>query len=148
MAHRTLFFVFCSFCALLFGCAGYEVTINEQPVYTPTTVVSLEEIADDNLAECINQTLADQKISDPTQLKRLMCTNAGIDDLAGIEQLEGLEELDLNRNALERVTPLLMLRQLRLVRLTNNPDLSCADVEQLREVRGDNLELQEPAHCA
>lgn len=148
MAHRTLFFVFCSFCSLLFGCKGYEVTINQQPVYTPPTVASLEGIADDNLAHCINQTLADQDISRAAQLKRLICTKAGIEDLTGIEQLEGLEQLDLSHNALERITPLLMLKQLTLVRLKDNPELSCSDLEQLVQLRGKDMELEKPAHCS
>lgn len=148
MANRTLVFAFCSFCLTLSSCAGYGVTINEQPVYTPTVAISLEDIADDNLTHCINQTLADQRITDAAQLKRLMCTSAGIDDLAGIEQLEGLEQLDLSDNDLQRVRPLLMLRHLTHVRLGNNPRVSCQDLEQLVALRGEVLKLDKPAHCS
>lgn len=146
MANRTLAFALCSFSALFAGCADYAVTVNQQPVYTPSPAV-VENMADENLARCIQQTAADQSASSLTDLKRLVCTSAGIKDLAGIEQLENLEELDLSSNNLERATPLQMLRRLRWLRLGGNPDLSCADLEQLTKSRGEELIVSKPQHC-
>lgn len=147
MANRTLAFALCSFSALLGGCADYAVTINQQPVYAPSPAVSVEDIADKNLARCIQQTVADQAATSLADLKRLVCTSAGIDDLTGIEQLEGLEELDLSSNSLEQVTPLEMLRHLRRLRLSNNPALNCQGLERLAALRGHSLDTLKPQHC-
>lgn len=147
MANRTLVFTLCSFSILFASCADYEVTINQNPVYTPTPAASVKNIADENLAHCIHQTVVDQKATSLTDLKRLVCTSAGIRDLAGIEELEGLEELDLSSNSLKHATPLEMLRNLRQLLLRNNPDLSCTELKQLAQLRGEDLNIVPPQHC-
>lgn len=147
MANRILFFAICSFCIVIAGCADYGITINQQPVYTRSHEVSVEGIADENLADCIRQTVADQALSSLSELKRLSCTTAGIEDLTGIEALEGLEELNLDNNALTHITPLQILGQLKRLQLRNNPDLVCADLEQLMALRQDALSVAKPEHC-
>lgn len=147
LIHRTLVFVFCSIVPILNGCKGYAVTVNEQPVYTPSPLPALKAIADANLAGCVEQTAMDQEIRQAGDLERLICTNGGIKSLAGIEQFGNLKQLDLSHNRLTRIEPLYTLAQLRELRLQDNPELSCGDVETLAALRGDQLSIERPRQC-
>jgi hypothetical protein len=149
MAHRAFVFAICSFLALLIGCSGYAVTVNEQTVHTPspTVAVALDQIPDRNLLNCIEQTLSDKRILDPAQLFVLVCTNAGIASLAGLQQFSNLRQLDLSNNELTRVEVLYKLPRLSYVDLEDNPELSCADVKTLAALPREGLEVKQPSHC-
>lgn len=147
MAHRSYAFAICSFVALLNGCAGYGVTLNEQVVNTPTAKVALAQVADQNLLNCVEQILSDKRIVDPEELTMLICNHGGIESLAGLEQFSKLQKLDLSDNALTRIEVLYQLPQLVYVDLKGNPELSCADVKTLAALPREGLEVLQPEHC-
>lgn len=147
MDHRTLVFTVCSCCVSIIGCAGYRVTINEQAVYNPRPLMAIEDIADPNLATCIEQTAADRQIVRAEQLTRLVCTYAGIETLEGLQQFSRLEQLNLGHNALDRVEVLYQLPELKHVQLEGNPDLSCGNVKTLEAMPREQLTIRAPAHC-
>ncbi len=136
----------CTFLALLglAGCARYRVTLNEQPIYTPPPLYSKFEVSDPALADCLHQTIADQNITVPEQLKRLTCRHAGLETLAGLEHFAALEELDISHNKLREVAQLARLPQLRKLQLNDNPSLQCTDLAPLARP---NLQITPPAHC-
>ncbi len=159
-------------CLLGLGaCRSYQVSVNDNVVYTPLPLFDQYEIADAALATCVQQTIEDKKITRANELTRLRCTHAGISDLTGLEKFSALQELDLSDNALrtiaplarlgklqwlslrnnavQQTAPLLTLIKLEMLDLSGNPDLPCEDMAQLRTAAVDNEgELIAPEHCA
>lgn len=129
----------------LTGCGPYAFTLNEQPIYTPPPLFSDYELADRNLYNCVQQTIADRRIRDAEALTRLECTYGGIASLEGIEVFRGLRQLNLAHNQLGSTARLLQLPALERVRLTDNPQLDCAGLAILRD-RG--VMVEEPEHCS
>jgi hypothetical protein len=125
------------------GCAEYQITLNEQPIYTPPPLYSQYEVADEALRNCLRQTILDQRITQADQLSRLICRHAGIESLQGLETFVALEELDISHNALRDLSPLQNLPKLRLLRAHDNPELLCDSLPVSRET----LEIMAPAHC-
>jgi hypothetical protein len=130
--------------ALLAGCNRYEVTFNEQPIHTPGETLTDYDIADPGLRDCIAQTIRDQDVARITDLKRLVCTNAGIGSLNGLDAFIALETLNLANNALATIQPLLALPSLARVDLSGNPGLLCSDANALT-ARG--VATTVPGHC-
>ena len=148
-------------------CADYRFSINEREIYSPDAVFTDYSIADSGLRGCVERTLADQHISNASQLEELNCSNAGIADLQGIERFTGLLRLKLSANRIADLTPLLHLQmlvelqvddnaltslqglhgltELRHLDLDGNPGLSCGELTGLDQ-RG-NLRLEVPEHC-
>ncbi|WP_179957440.1 leucine-rich repeat domain-containing protein [Exilibacterium tricleocarpae] len=153
--------------ATISGCANYAVTFNDRPVYTPPPLFVDYEVADRRLKVCIDQTIADRRITSATALKQLSCSYGGIESLAGIELFTGLRRLGLSSNRLTDLTPLATLTQLvhldvsenrltaaapllSLLRLeyldvSKNPNLPCGDLRQLTGSL--NGEFILPQHC-
>lgn len=151
----------------LAACQGYEVSVNERPVYSPLPLFTQYRVADQNLQQCIDQHIEDRQITLAVQLELLVCSHAGIQSLDGLATFSGIQELDLSDNALvsaaelgnlSRLTrvslannalasaaPLLSLLKLTDADLTGNPALDCADLAQLRNVQ--SVRIKAPAHC-
>lgn len=155
---------------LLSACSHYDVSINDNVLYTPKPLLTDYQVADTHLADCIGQTISDDKVTRAIDLKRLRCTHAGIETLAGIEAFYGLVQLDLGDNAIANVAPLEKLSQLEMLRLSNNqivsaepllrliklidldleenPIADCRDILQLKQaVQSNNGLLLAPQHC-
>lgn len=152
---------------MLVACQGYEVTLNEQPVYQPPKVLTDFRVADSQLQTCIDQTIKDTGITAAGELKQLNCSNAGIQSLVGLELFANLEQLNLSDNAIADITTLAKLGKLKTLLLTNNRILSaaatltlinlqrleiggnnalaCADLYQLQNNTAISLTL--PQHC-
>ena len=149
------------------ACTDYSFHLNEQPIYTPPPLFTNYRLTDQALYQCVEQTIKDNNVTAPEQLNRLNCSSAGIESLAGLEQFKDIHELNLANNRLSDVEPLARLTRLEvlilkenqlqsaapllgLVRLTqidlsDNPDLQCADAQQLAaHIQGS---VQLPQHC-
>ncbi|UTA46680.1 hypothetical protein L1F30_10955 [Simiduia sp. 21SJ11W-1] len=133
----------CFSAALLIGCQGYEVSVNERKVYTPAPLFTDFNLPDRNLQRCLDQTIADQKATAAVQVKTLNCSNAGIASLAGLEVFTGLESINLADNRLGQTPELLQLMKLTYVDVRGNPALQCAEVMQLP----DEITRKLPEHC-
>ncbi|MGK2913976.1 MAG: leucine-rich repeat domain-containing protein [Porticoccaceae bacterium] len=129
---------------LLGGCDRYIFTVNEQPVYKPPTLFTDYRIVDAALRGCVEQTIADQKISRAGDLTHLICTHAEIGNLEGLEIFSALANLNLADNDLNGIQPLLMLPNLATVDLSNNDHLDCKDAKTLAD-QVDSVRL--PKHC-
>lgn len=156
--------------AFLSSACSYSVSVNDNIVYTPEPLLTDYEIVDNNLRQCIEQTISDKKITAARQLTLLNCSNAGIATLAGLERFDALEELNLASNQLQSLAPLARLSQLKVVilrenklndivpllallkltqvDLTQNAQLNCADVNQLAaNMREMHAEIYKPEQC-
>lgn len=129
---------------VLSGCGPYAFTLNEQPIYTPPPLFSDYELSDRNLHNCVQQTIADRRIRKAEDLTRLECTHGGIESLEGIEVFTGLRLLNLAHNQLVHADQLLQLSALERVRLTDNPDLECAELHALTER---DVVVDKPEQC-
>ncbi len=85
-------------------------------------------MADAALQLCIQQTIEDQQVSSPEQLKSITCSNAGIGKLEGIGLFSAIEQLNLNDNNISDVEILGSLKALHTLYLSNN---QLGDITQL-----------------
>lgn len=130
--------------ATLFGCERYAVTLNQQPIYTPPPLYSDFTVPDQALADCLKQTIADQKVVRVEQLTSLTCRHTGLTSLTGIDHFTALRELDVSHNRLREAQALARLMQLRTLKINDNPDLQC---ETLAPLTQKDLQITPPAHC-
>lgn len=128
----------------LTGCSQYEFTFNEQPVDGTPKLAEKIEVADAELAECVDRTVYDQRITQLNQLTRLSCQQNNLRSLNGIDQLRQLTYVNLARNYLQDASPLLSLPHLTEVDLRGNNGLECGSVRQLA-ARG--VRVRSPDHC-
>jgi Leucine-rich repeat (LRR) protein len=163
------------FCALLIiaglvACKNYSVSLNNNLVYTPLPLFKAFTIGDHHLHDCVEQTITDQRITKPEDLKQLNCSHAGIVSLAGLEIFPAIEQLNLSENALTTITQLSRLTQLKVLILqknnlttaepllhllhlteldiSENSNISCGDVKQLfANFNKEDLRMTWPAHC-
>jgi hypothetical protein len=142
IARKLGYFLVCSL--MLSACGPYQVTLNERQVYSPPKIYSDFSLVDEGLKNCVRQTLLDQKISRPEDLTRLICRHAGIANLEGLSHFFALQELDLAHNNLQSVSVLGEFKQLRLLKLSNNPKLLC---DQLSLLKQKDLHKTLPEHC-
>ncbi len=151
--------------ALLGACENYDFTVNDKVVYTPKPLFDDFEVADAALRACLEQAIADNKVSAASELAVLNCGHAGIADLQGLATFTGITHLKLSANSIRNLhdlrtlsmlqelylddnqvvdpVPLYELPALRVVDLSGNPDLQCPGQGGL--VRVETVEL--PEHC-
>ncbi len=129
----------------LTACDKYRVTFNEQDMFTPDTLFQDYRLADEGLKRCIEQTIEDHSITRPRDLDVLVCTHAGISDLAGLETFSRITRLNLANNELTDVQPLLFLTMLATVDLSGNEDLACDTADSLSRQVSDRV--IRPEHC-
>ena len=79
------------------------------------------------LNQCIKESIAKEGASSERTLRKLVCVNLGITDIADLGQLESLEELYLQSNNLTSLEPLRRLRNLRTLSITKNRKLGSFD---------------------
>lgn len=87
-----------SLAVLLCSCSTYDVTLNDQVVYTPAQLYQGYQIPDDGLRHCIERSITQNRVTKAEQLVELTCINAGIASLEGLEHFTGLQYLDLTGN--------------------------------------------------
>lgn len=138
----------------LSACADYRFTVNEKVIYTPKAPFTGYSIADENLRDCVQQTIRDQGITAASQLEELNCSHAGIEDLLGLEVFSGLVRLKLSSNNIDTLTPLLELARLSELQVDGNQLISLGAIYQLPNLTylnvagNDELACQELANMA
>ncbi|MEO1201476.1 MAG: hypothetical protein AAFX10_02130, partial [Pseudomonadota bacterium] len=86
-------------------------------------------VTDDALAACIAEAAAASGYTDVEEFRTLSCEGVNIPD--GVGMLVGLTDLDLSNGTLLRIPPVGSLGELERLNLDENPDLSCAQLDQL-----------------
>ena len=131
--------------SFLLGCSGYQLTVNERVIYTPEELFDGYVIEDQALAACVEQFIADNKITAASQLEELNCSHAGIASLQGLEAFAGLIRLKLTDNEIVSVQPLLEMQRLSVLQLEGNKGLNCEELALLE--RRLSLTVSAPKHC-
>lgn len=131
--------------ATLYGCDRYLVSLNYNPIYVPPPLYADFEVLDEALDTCIRQTIADQRVRKVEQLVTLRCSNAGIRTLEGLEHFAWLQKLDLSANQISNAVALRKLPHLQYLKLTENPELNCAELPRADTPTAP--ELLAPQHC-
>lgn len=151
----------------LSACSKYALTVNEAVVYQPAPLFKEYTLADKNLRQCVEQTIIDRKITAANQLKTLVCTSAGIQNLQGLAVFNLLQELNLKSNALTSLEGISTLTKLKILDASDNqiidgqalltlPNLAQLDLEDNAAMRCDDLkqfaqfnqgEYHFPQHC-
>ncbi|UTF61061.1 leucine-rich repeat domain-containing protein [Gilvimarinus sp. DA14] len=155
---------------LIGGCSQYDISVNDNVVYTPKPLLKESSISDENLKTCIEQAIQDRKVTAVSQLTRLQCSHAGVTNLAGLERYFAIAELDLADNQITDIStlgrlgkltllhlennhisdaaPLLSLIKLTDVNLEGNSDVQCRDLQQVKQaVTENNGSILLPEHC-
>jgi hypothetical protein len=123
-------------CCTLGGCLHpFTVTLNDNVVYTPNEALRNAVTEDAGLQACLDQTLERNEHADLTLVTLLACPSAGVESLKGIEALVNLEQLELSDNALTNLSPLIPLKNLRVVGLRNN---KVGDIRRFLSLEGNN----------
>lgn len=130
MLLATLCFCILTSCS---GYGSYQLTFNNQPVYTPPTIYNDFKVADQALQNCLTQTIIDQQITDIRNLRLLNCSYAGIENLDGLTHFKWLETINLSDNEISDIKPLMFLGQLQKVNLKGNNSLHCNDLDALEK---------------
>lgn len=130
--------------ALCVACDRYVVTLNDNEIHTPPPAFIGQALADPGLKKCVGKTFTRQGITRPDQLTALDCHDSDIQLLDGMEIFTQLTAIDLAGNQLRSLQPLLALKHLKRVNLSNNPTLDCAQVRFLAEQR---VMVVHPQHC-
>ena len=126
------------------ACSGpYEVTLNNQPVYTPEPLFGDYVIADAALKTCVQQTIADKKVTRVEQLTQLDCSDAGITSLEGLQRFLSLGEVDLSNNQISDASTLAAFKQLTYLNLRGNAALVCDSLQAVQVNGTQNI----PPHC-
>ncbi len=123
-------------------------------MYSPAPLFTQFTTADANLKVCLDQAIKDSQASHASDVKRLVCTHAGVTSLEGLEifseitqlhlahnqlqsikaigRLAKLEELSLSDNQLKKVPEILLTESLNMLDLSENTELACSDVAQFQ----------------
>ncbi|MDH3992296.1 MAG: hypothetical protein OEV47_05270 [Gammaproteobacteria bacterium] len=163
--HRIIYSLMYLGLLLLSGCESYDFTVNDKVVYTPQPLFKDFDTPDPALRACLEQAIADNKVTSASQLAALNCSHAGIGDLTGLASftglkflrlssnkvrnlveigaISGLEELYLDDNQIIDPVPLYPLPALRLLDLSGNSGLQCPRRDGLARVETVVL----PRHC-
>ena len=152
----------------LSACSQYDVTLNNQVLYSPREVFSGVDVADPQLSDCLVQTFQDRKHSSAHELESLICSNAGIADVNGISHFAELKKLKLNANRIVNIEELVSLPKLEILLLADNlivdpsslaalPDLLRLDLSKNAAMNCDQLGIlsklrptliiDKPSHC-
>jgi len=136
LSKRVLVFV----SALALGaCASYEVSLNDQVLYTPPPLFSDYRIADPALKECVASTIRELKITDANALESLFCPDGNIQSLAGLEQFQAIKKLGLSRNKVNSLDIIGLLKNLEQVDLSFNHISKIEDLEVIKNLSYLNL---------
>lgn len=152
--------------AVATACGSYDFTVNDRLVYTPEPLFSDFVVKSEPLRACLEQAIADNKVSSAVDLKSLNCSHAGIESLEGIALFTGLRQLKLTANAIRNLVelgklsslealylddnrivdpvPLYDLPALQVLDLSGNSELQCPGTNSL--LRVELLTL--PDHCS
>ena len=111
-----------------------KVTSIELGQIDMTSVKGLEKLTKLKYLSLRNNKLTDAKgLEKLTQLKELFLNANQLTNVTGLEKLTKLTILDLSNNQLTDVKPLEKLAQLSALHLHNNPDLTKAQIDELRK---------------
>jgi Leucine Rich repeats (2 copies) len=134
-------------CALatLVACEHYSVSLNDNQLYTPPSVLRVENIVDAHLADCLQQTFEDERITAAEQLLQLNCSSARITSLEGLQRYSRLQQLGLQNNELTDIEPLFELGNLEYINIENNPAIDCEQISRLATLVGSSSRF--PYQC-
>ena len=96
------------------------ISINNRAVYDPKGRLLENETLDADLQGCINLSLRQQNLSNPSEITTLSCANSEIQNLDNIGLLSRLRFLDVSGNQITNITPLEALPELSGINLANN----------------------------
>ena len=154
--------------ALITACitlGQYDITVNDVTVYAPALPLRIDDVEDQALQNCLQQTADDIGAIQPSDILNLNCSNAGITSLVGLsqfvqirllklsdnairnllelERLEALEQLWLDNNDIIDAIPVLGMSGLRTLNLQGNPRLQCPPSGKIPPTS----QLTLPEHC-
>jgi len=132
---------------VLTSCAGYQISLNEQPLGKTRPLLAVETTDDPALTACLQQTVEDTGIVAPEELTQLICSSAGIRSINDLPHYPALKRLSLKGNELTAVAAASQLTQLEFLDVSDNPSLDCTHIALIRKSLGDQVEIVLPDHC-
>ena len=134
-------------CLWLASCAGYDLTVNDQLVYSPPGQFADFQVGDTALRDCLTQAIADQGVTAAEELSALNCSHAGIGSLDGLATFAGLTHLKLSSNRILNLLELQRLQRLQVLHLDGNRVVDHVPIYSLRALRELDLSANPGLQC-
>ncbi len=131
----------------LVSCGRYQFFVNEQLVYSPPPLFSAFSAENEHLHNCLVQTIQDQRITSPEQLRQLNCSNAGITSILGLEQFNKLEKINFDDNLIENLSPLSKITTAQSLQLANNRIRDASPLAELKQLKTIKLAGNDRIRC-
>ncbi len=147
MRHGLLIIFTFIYIAIMPGCSRYSISVNDNVVYEPPALFQEYTITDASLKQCIQETIAESRLTSAEQLTQLICPKGDIRSLVGIEVFSSIEQLGLADNALTRIGLLNNLPKLKQLNLSNNDIHDFSVIFQLKELKYLSAERNKHADC-
>jgi len=129
------------------ACQKYQVSLNDKVLYTPPGIFKDYQIADQQLADCVKQTIYDLHASSVEQITQLNCSNAGITSLTGLGKFYALTAVNLADNQLTSISEISKLGRLQTLILNNNPIKDISPLLHLLHLKDLQLEKITTMDC-
>ena len=124
------------------------ISINNRAVYDPKGRLLENETLDADLQGCINLSLKQQNLLNPSEITTLSCANSEIQNLDNISVLSRLRFLDVSGNQITNLTPLEALSELSGINLANNQILEIGPLFNLPGLTAVLLEGNSAVPCS
>ena len=124
------------------------ISINNRAVYDPRGRLLENETLDADLQGCINLSLKQQNLLNPSEITTLSCANSEIQNLDNIGVLSRLRFLDVSGNQITNLTPLEALSELSGINLANNQILEIGPLFNLPGLTSVLLEGNSAVPCS
>jgi len=134
-------------CLLLAACGSYDFTVNDRVVYTPRPLFKDYTIPDPALKRCVDRAVADNNVTQASQLTTLICAESGVEGVEGLGVFTGLELLLLSGNRIRNVAPLGSLTVLVELHLQDNEVVDPVPLYQLPALNVLDLSGNPGLHC-
>ncbi|MEM1111007.1 MAG: hypothetical protein AAGI11_03775 [Pseudomonadota bacterium] len=104
----------------LSACGPFDVSVNDRTVFTPRPLFKDYNIPDPALASCVGDAIASQLATSASELRSLVCRDAGVSSVAGLETFTALDRIDLRDNAIQDIGPLAAVSAVQTLLLSDN----------------------------
>lgn len=129
----------CLLVALATGCSDFDYKVNDRVVFSARPPFTDFDIPDEALRNCVEQAIANDRVTAAAQLQQLDCAGAGVGNLEGLSTFTGLTRLNLSANAIRQLVELSALSTVQVLDLSDNDIVDPVPLYELPALQELNL---------